>query len=113
MTKVYILSIFSSPEKIKNLSGQSITLLYADALARNDFAKFNTIGDHLLFIEAFAPLNLNGAEPEYYETVAQMSYYQCYKLTKRKLYMYEELADNFNKIVNKMRYMDFSITPRV
>lgn len=102
-TKSYIVSVLSAPERLKNLSGQSITLCFAEAKSRSEFASFQNLGDWILFAESVYPASLTDVEPEYYFTIAQMVYYNCFKITRRQLSMYEELADQFQTIITGLR----------
>lgn len=95
-TKAYITSIFT---KYKNsnydYSDKSLTLLYSEANNNRDIFMFQNIADWLFFTQVLYTEHLNNASEEYYNTLGQMSYYQCYRLTNRQLKIYEELADRF------------------
>lgn len=108
ITKSYIVSVFSTPNKLQNLANQSITLYFAEARSRLDFSAFQNLGDWILFAETLYPQSLKDIEPTYYFTIAQISYYNCFKITRRKLLMYEELADQFDVIVNRLRQVGLS-----
>ena len=99
-TKAYIVSTLSKPP---DLSAQSITVAFAEAKSRQEFIKYQNIGDFLLFIETFYPEYLKNASPEYFIAVAQVSYLACFKMTHRKISIYEELADRFKEIVKKLK----------
>lgn len=103
MTRAYIISIFSEPQKISNFTNESITLTYATALSRQKFDLFQDIGDYILFIESVWPTHLKDVDQEYYITIGQLSFYKCYNLTRRKMPLYEELADSFYEIIHKLR----------
>lgn len=101
--KAYIVSIFSkykSPEG--DLSKQSITIEYTLAKFERDFSRFQNIGDWLFFTNTLYPESLNHASKEYYDSVAQMSYYSCYKIV-RNWKLYEQLADRFIDLTNRAR----------
>lgn len=100
-TKSYITSIFVNPKD--DLSNQSITLVYAQAIANYRFDLFQKIGDWLLFVKSMYPQSLNGASSEYYDTLAQCSYYKCYRIVNRQWPIFEELADTFPYLVNYMQ----------
>lgn len=108
VTKSYIVSVFSRPQKLSNLANQSITLCFEEARSRWNFADFQNLGDWILFAESIYPTSLKDVSTEYYFTIAQISYYNCFKITNRKLVMYEELADQFETIVNKLRQIGLS-----
>lgn len=103
-TKTYIISIYS---KYKNadsdLSKDSITLLYALAKEKQDFATFQNIGDWIFFSKTFYPTHLNNASEDYYHTVGRLSYYSCYKLINKKWPLYEQLADEFVPLIIKTK----------
>lgn len=106
-TKAYLISTLSNINKIPDLSNQSLTIAYAEARARQSFIKYQNIGDYLLFIKTYAPEHLNATTQEYYITLAQISYFTCFKMTYRKLSIYEELADRFKYIVEKLKISKF------
>lgn len=103
-TKAYIAGTFS---KIKNtdldLSKHSITLLYCQAQKKQNFLDFQKIADGLFWSFTFCPEYLNNASEEYYLTIAQLSYYSCYKLINRQWKLYEQLADQLPTIKNEIR----------
>lgn len=102
-TSAYIVNVFSDP--IKNLSKHSITIYYANAVANYRFDMFQNLGDWLLFTRTMFPEFLNGASIEYYDSVAQCSYYRCYKILDKKWILYEELADSFPNIIKKLQIL--------
>lgn len=103
-TKAYITSIFSK-YKSQNFdySGESITLLYSKAKTENNFLIFQNVGDWLFFCKTLYPDYLNDASPEYFDTVAQLSYYSCYKMINKKWVLYENLADDFTYLTRQSR----------
>lgn len=114
-TRAYIISIFS---KFKNtdsdFSKDSVTLIFSQARNKQDFLTFQNLGDYIFFSKSFAKEHLRHASEEYYRTIARLSYYNCYSLTKRQLKFYEELADNFiilekqtRELVNKINNSKF------
>lgn len=95
-TKAYIITIFAKYKTATfDLSKQSITLHYAEAKTKQDFAMFQTIADWLFFTSALYPEHLNNASTDYYHTIGQLSYYSCYKLINRQWRVYDELAERF------------------
>jgi|ERR1019366_3660092 hypothetical protein len=95
-TKAYIITIFAKYKTTAfDLSKQSITLHYAEAKTKQDFAMFQTIADWLFFCSSIFPEHLNGASTDYYHTVGQLSYHSCYKLINKTWPVYECLADEF------------------
>lgn len=95
-TKAYIIDLFIRYIKSHNdLSTQSITLLYKQAIESGQFDKFQIIADWLFFTKGMFPNALTGASEEYYTVIAQNAYYKCYLLLDRQWLIYEELADQF------------------
>jgi hypothetical protein len=103
-TKAYIVSIFG---KYKNtdfdLSKNSITSLFAQARNKQDFLTYQTLGDWLFFSNTIAPQHLHHASKDYYDTVARLSYYACYKLINRQWKLFEELADRLPILENQVK----------
>lgn len=95
-TKAYIVSIFSDINSNKDLSKDSITLLYNKALEEYSFEIFQNIGDWLFFTKSMFPKALKHASMEYYNAIASSSYYKCYIIMNRQWLIFEELADQFN-----------------
>lgn len=95
-TKAYIVSIYTKYRSAEHdLSKDSLTLLFAQAKEKQDFMSFQDIGDWIFFANTIVPTHLNNASPEYYHTLARVSYYSCYTLIKRQWKLFEELSDNF------------------
>lgn len=95
-TKAYIVSIFGRYKTAEfDLSKDSVTLLFAQGREKQDFLIHQNLGDWIFFMNTMAPKHLNHANKEYYDTVARLSYYSCYKLINRQWKLFEELADNF------------------
>jgi hypothetical protein len=95
-TKAYIITIFAKYRTSAfDLSKQSITLHYAEAKTKQDFAMFQTIADWLFWCNSVWPEHLNDASMDYYYTVGQLSYHACYKLIKRSWPVYDEMAQSF------------------
>ncbi len=103
-TKSYIIGIFG---KYKNsefdLSQHSVTLLFAQAREKQNFFVFQNIGDYLLFTNSVFPGHLKDANKDYYDTIARLSYYSCYRLINRQWPLYEELADQYVQIEQQVR----------
>lgn len=102
MTKAYIVSVFDKYKATNDdFSKESLTILYAKARYAQDFNTYQNIGDWMFFTRTMFPEHLNNASENYYTALAQMSYYQCYKIIKWQLY--EFLADDFIKLTNHSR----------
>ena len=103
-TRSYIISVFC---KYKNanfdLSNDSLTILYFKAREKMDFATFQNIGDWIMFSESMKRNNLKHASEEYYDELAKISYWNCFKLINKQWLLFEELSDNFTEIKKEIR----------
>lgn len=103
-TRAYIVSIFSKYRNSEfDLSKDSLTTTFSHARETQDFASFQNLGDWIFFSRTFAQGHLRFASEDYYRTLAQLSYYSCYRLIKCQWILFEELADNFEKIEKEAR----------
>lgn len=103
-TRAYIASVFGKfRDATFDYSQHSITLLYSDAINRQDFQMFQNIGDWLFTSYVMWPEHLNNASNEYYISIGRLSYYSCYRLLQRKWRLYERLADQFIPLSNEVR----------
>ena len=95
-TKAYIISIYGKYKTSQfDLSKDSVTLLFAQARSNQDFLTYQNLGDWIFFSNTLAPDHLKFASKDYYDTVARVSYYSCYRLINRQWKLFEELSDNF------------------
>lgn len=95
-TKAYIVSIYGKYKSAEfDLSKDSVTSLFAQARTKQDFLSYQNLGDWIFFSNTIAPAHLKYASKDYYDTVARLSYYSCYKLINRQWKLFEELADDF------------------
>lgn len=102
-TKSYIISIYGKFKTSEyDLSKNSITLSFAQARQNHNFLGYQNIGDWIFFANTFAPLSLHGANKEYYDTIARLSYYSCYKILNRQWKLFEELSDNLVFLENQV-----------
>lgn len=103
-TKAYIISIYGKYKGAEfDLSKDSVTLLFAQARDKQDFLGYQNLGDWIFFANTIAPQHLQFASKDYYDTVARLSYYSCYKLINREWKLFEELADNFLFLEEQVR----------
>lgn len=104
-TIAYIKSIFYDNlfAKTDDYFGESVTLIFAQAKEDYDFERYKNLGDWLLFAKVLYPEHLARATDEYYNAIAQSSYYKCHVMLYRKWPLYEELADTFPTITHQMR----------
>lgn len=92
--RAYLVSVFSKYKtSYYDLSDRSLTVEYSVAQFNKDFERFQNIGDWILYCNILFVEHLNNASPEYYISLGQMSYYNCYKVIRWKCF--EELADRF------------------
>ena len=102
-TKAYIQGIFTGYLKSENdLSKESITLQYIEAKSKYDFAQFQNLADWVFFVRTIYPESIK-TSPDYYDTIAQCSYYRCYIIMNRQWRCFEELADRFEYFVKRIR----------
>jgi hypothetical protein len=95
-TKAYIVSIYGKYKSVQfDLSKDSVTLLFAQARNKQDFLTYQNLGDWIFFANTIAPQHLRFASKDYYDTIARLSYYSCYKLINCQWQLFEELADDF------------------
>jgi hypothetical protein len=103
-TKAYITSLLCEFKNSKSdLSNESLTLFFNKARSKNSFSDYQKLGDFIFFCDIFYEEYLNGASKEYYDSLARLSYYSCYRLTKNQWMLFEELAEDFNKIENQVK----------
>jgi hypothetical protein len=103
-TKAYIISIYGKYQTSNfDLSNDSVTLLFAQARSKNDFSSYQNLGDWIFFSNTIVPEQLVFASKEYYDTVARLSYYSCYKIINRQWKLFEELADNYNFLEKEVK----------
>jgi hypothetical protein len=103
-TKAYIISIYGKYKSAEfDLSKDSVTLRFAQARSNQDFLTYQNLGDWIFFANTIAPNHLNNASKDYYDTVARLSYYSCYKLINRQWKLFEELSDNFLSIEHQVK----------
>jgi len=111
-TKAYIISIYGKYKSAQfDLSKDSVTILFAQARNNQDFLTYQNLGDWIFFANTLAPSHLHHASKDYYDTIARLSYYSCYKLIDRQWKLFEELADDFNtlesQVKNKLNILHF------
>jgi hypothetical protein len=93
-TRAYIVGIFGKYKKADfDLSKDSLTLLLCQAQTKQDFLTYQKIGDWIFYINSIAPQHLQFASKDYYNSLAQVSYYTCYRLINKQWKLFEQLAD--------------------
>jgi hypothetical protein len=103
-TRIYITSIYEKYKSTQfDLSKDSITLLLAQGRDKQDFLTYQNIGDWIFFANTMAPSHLCGASKNYYDTVARLSYYSCYRLINRQWKAFEELADTLPYLEHQVK----------
>ncbi len=103
-TRAYIVSIYG---KYKNadfdLSQDSVGLIFCQARDKQDFSTYQNLGDWIFFANTIAPQHLQNASKDYYDTIARLSYYSCYRLINRQWRLFEELADDFSSLEDQVK----------
>lgn len=103
-TRAYIISIYARYKSAEfDLSKDSVTILFAQARNNRDFSTYQNLGDWIFFANTLAPSHLRFASKDYYDTVARLSYYSCYKIINNQWKLFEELADNFSTLENQVK----------
>lgn len=105
-TKSYIISIYGKYKSSTfDLSKDSITLLFAQARQKQDFLIYQNIGDYIFFVNTMTSNHFNAASKDYYDTLARLSYYSCYKIVDKKLKFYEEMSDKFITLEEEVKIL--------
>jgi hypothetical protein len=109
-TRAYIIGIYGKYKSAENdLSKYSITELFSQARAKQDFLTYQTLADWIFFSNTIAPQHLKFASKDYYDTIARISYSTCYRLINRQWKLFEELSDNFlsleHQVKNKLQIL--------
>lgn len=117
-TKSYIIGIYGKYKSSEfDFSKDSVTLIYAKAKENQDFITYQNLGDWILFTKTLNPNHLNYASEDYYNTIARISYYSCYKLINKQWKLFEQLSDEFIPLVNqikiKLNFLHESKTVRI
>lgn len=103
-TKAYIISIYGKYKSSDfDLSKDSITLLFAQARNKQDFLTYQNLGDWLFYMNTLSPGHLKNASKDYYDTIAKLSYYSCYKLINKQWKLFEQLADEFSILEHEVK----------
>ena len=98
--RAYLSNLLARPV---DLSDCSLSIVFLEAKQRQDFEQFQNLGDYLFFAKSCYPEALSGASEEYYQSLARLSYYSCFRLINRKMFVYEYLADEFVKLTEQIR----------
>ena len=105
-TKAYLISTFTNfKQTTGDFSKDSVTLKYIQAQSEYNFELYQQIADWILFIKATFPKAQNASD-DYYNTIAQLSYYKCYKMLNGEWKLFEELADRFPVVVKHLNLHD-------
>lgn len=103
-TRAYIVGIFGKYRNAEHdFSQNSITLLFAQARDKHDFLIYQNLGDWIFFANTVLPNHLKFASKDYYDSIARISYYSCYRLINKKWKLFEQLADDFFYLKNEVR----------
>ncbi len=103
-TKAYIVSILSKYKHASfDYSNSSLTLLYNEARLQSNFYTFQNLADWIFFCEVIFPKHLQDSSKNYYHSLAQVAYYNCYKLINKQIDIYENLADEFTPLTIKTK----------
>lgn len=107
-TRAYILGVLNDMRQAKkDLSQESLTLMYFRAVEKRDFALYQDIGDWVLWADAFAPQSLS--EHALAVNLGRRSYYACWRMMRGEWVLYEELADRLPRLSEQVRVSLFSV----
>ena len=99
-TKAYIVSIFQKYQSSQqDLSKKSLTLEFIKAREEYNFEIFQNLGDWIFWVDTIYNIN-----SEYQNNLAKLSYYKCYQILNKKWKLFEELADEFEIITQKLKF---------
>jgi len=103
-TKAYIVSIFGKYKSSSDdLSQHSIGERFCQARQRSDFAIYQQLGDWIFFSATLAPQSLHHASKDYYDNIARLSYYSCYRLINRQWKLFEQIADEYVELEEQVK----------
>lgn len=95
-TNSYITSVLSNKNIVEK---NSVVLAFYNARLSGSFVSFQEIGDWVLFKHSIFECD----DRDVQLTVARLSYYSCYRLTKYTWPLYEELADQLPAFTKQIR----------
>jgi len=102
-TRAYIIGIYGKYKTANfDLSKDSVGLMFLEARYKNDFATYQNIADWLLYTTTYTPSHLKFASKDYYDNVAQLSYYSCYRLINKQWKLYEQLSNDYVILTDKI-----------
>jgi len=105
-TRAYLVSVFSQQSNLSKAvcqSEASLFLLFSQARLTSDFATFQDVADWIFFLNAAFEEHLKFASKEFYDGLAQSSYWSCYQLINRKWDLYRELAEDYTSIERQVK----------
>lgn len=101
-TRAYLINLYAGYHKTTHdLSQDNLTLLFLKARTNNDFYLLQQCADWIFYLQTMWPEQKTSTA--YYQDIARLSYYSCYKIINRQLPLYIELADNFIILENQAK----------
>ncbi len=96
--RAYVVGVLNDMKNAEqhDMSRQSMTLAYFDAVQTRDFEGFQRLGDWVLFAEIIVPKSIK--ERELVLTLARKSYTQCGLIMQGAWVVYDELAARIESI---------------
>jgi hypothetical protein len=102
-TPAYIISTLKKYIHVKHdISDKSIVLMWFDANEKSDFSTYQDIGDWVFFSSIYLPQSIKCSK-DFYLSIGKSSYYKCYRLLKHQWPLYEEMADNLERLVEETK----------
>lgn len=94
-----------------DLSKDALLMKFVEAKSTSDFAALQTIGDWILWVDTFCKESIEDGQRKIVESTGRLSYYSCYRILNGKWQVFEELGDEFPKIVKNAR-IAFDLQPK-
>jgi len=99
--RAYLVSLFSSMKSAHNdMSRESIVLAFSEARLTGQFAKYQRIGDWVMWGMSFTPESFE--TKELIIDLGRLSYYACWRMTNKEWRVYEELANDLPRITTSI-----------
>ena len=92
----------------KDLSRQSVVLLWLEAQNTHKFELYQDVGDWVFFSRVMFPESIS-CDLDFYEGLGRSSYYKCYQLLHGAWPLYEELADRLPYFITQIEDSGFQI----
>lgn len=101
--KAYVFNVLDSFRQAdsRDMSNESVVLVYADAVRCGSFVSFQRVADWSLFVASYAPQSL--VSPDVVNELGMRSYDACDRLMNRQWPVFSRLASEFPFVVTCVR----------